>query len=156
MDLFYEPDKLNDPNYTIGVLLSEMISTFGKEAQKKAESICYRRGRSLGKKLAAHVASGSFQDAVETFVEAGKRGQLSVELADLSPTHAVVRGTKCPLGLEGRGRSICESAMEIDRGILEEISGEKIGLTVITTVAENAPCCEVRFELSGADEGKNR
>ena len=156
MDPFYDSEKMNDSNYTIGVLLSEMISTFGEEAKIKAEKICYRRGRALGKKLAAHAATGSFKGAVESFVEAGKRTQLSVELADLSPTYAVVRGSRCPLGLEGRGRNICESAMEIDRGILEEVSGKKIDLTVITTVAENDPCCEVRFELSGVDEGENR
>ena len=144
-DNHYDPKKLNDRDYTMGVLCSEFIEQFGEKAQKIISRICYERGLAVGKWFVKKEGN-SFENAIKAFVAATEKTKTPGKLISLEKCRAVVHGTVCPFGLNDRGRYICETMMAIDQGILEEASGKKIKYTVGKSLAAGDDYCEVVFE----------
>lgn len=148
MTVLYDPHRLFDANYALGVLCSEFAERFGAESGEIISRVCLERGRALGRKLASSIDEPSFENAVNAFVGASKRGRHPAELVSLEPDRAVVRGTGCPLALEGRGERICRLMMHMDQGILEEASGKPIRFTVRRSLADGDDHCDVCFEIA--------
>lgn len=149
MSIDYDPEELGDPIYAFGVLCSEFLDMFGAEAGEKISSLCHQMGAALGKKLRNVMGTDmSFEGAVRAFVKASERGSARTRLIALKNNRAVLEGTGCPYGLEGRGREICEAMMSVDRGVLETASGQEIQVTVMRTRADGDDHCEVVFEVA--------
>jgi len=148
MTVDYDPTLLSDPNYTFGVLCSEFYDRVGEKAAEIIMRVCYQRGLTLGKGLGKK-GEKSFEDAVELFVAASEKTKTPAQLISLEKNAAVFQGNGCPLGLKGRGRAICEMMMSLDRGIIEEASGQKVKIKVIKTMAAGDDFCEVLFEVEG-------
>lgn len=148
MTVDYDPTLLSDPNYTFGVLCSEFYDRVGEKAAEIIMRVCYQRGLTLGKGLGKK-GERSFEDAVKLFVAASEKTKTPAQLISLERNAAVFRGNGCPLGLKGRGRAICEMMMSLDRGIIEEASGQKVKIKVIKTIAAGDDFCEVLFEVEG-------
>lgn len=147
MAVSYDPDQLYDPNYTFGVICSEFLQEFGEKSNNIITRICHQRGLAIGSKFAARLEIRSFENAVNAFVAASEKSSAPAKLVFLEKGKAEIHGTFCPMGLNGRGRMICEMMMNVDRGILEEASGEQIRFTVNKTIAEGDDHCEVIFEI---------
>jgi hypothetical protein len=69
------------------------------------------------------------------------------KLISLERDKAVIHGSGCPLGLEKKGRVLCEMMMTLDQGIIEEASGKKIRFKINKTLAAEDVFCEVIFEV---------
>ena len=141
------PDKLYDANYFLGALCSEFLKQFGEKAESIISLFSYRRGLALGKAMAAKLEDKSFETAIKSFVAASEKSTAPAELISFEKNRAVIKGMVCPLGLNGNGREICEAMMNMDRGILEKMSGKRIKYTVNKTVAAGDDHCEVVFDV---------
>jgi predicted hydrocarbon binding protein len=147
MAVNYNPGKLYDTDYTLGILCSEFFVQFGEKAEKIISRICHQRGLALGERLVAKQKNKSFENAIKAFVAASEKSNAPAKLISLEKKRAVLQGTVCPMGLKGRGRKICETMMAMDQGILEKASGKKIKFTVNKTVAAGDNYCDVTFEV---------
>ncbi len=143
----YNTDRLVDFNYALAVVCSEFLSFCPAHAEEFIARLCHERGLALGELLAAKVGERSFRDAVLAFVAASEKSRAPASLVSLDTGKAVIRGTACPLGLEGRGREICEAMMFLDRGILEAASGETLRHVIVRSRAAGDEYCEVIFEV---------
>jgi len=144
----YDAEKLYDANYTIGVICSVFLREFGEAASGIISKICYERGLALGSRLGSGIQEKSFEAAVQAFVKASESSKYPAVLSFLTNEKAILHGTKCPLGLKGRGRAICEAMMTMDQGILERASDLKLDFIVNKTIAQGDENCEVIFEVS--------
>lgn len=146
MAVDYDPTLLSDPNYTLGVLCSEVYDRFGEEAREIISRICYQRGIALGKRF-LRKEEKSFENAAKAFVAVSEKTKTPGKLISLEKTRAVIEGSGCPLGLGNRGRPLCEMMMTLDQGIIEEASGNKIRFTINKTMATGDDFCAVIFEV---------
>lgn len=151
MTVNYDPEKLRDANYTLGVVCSAFLEKFGEKSKDIIARTCHQRGMAIGKLLEAKLKKKSFENAVHAFVNASKKGDAPAKLISLTSEKAVLQGTACPLGLNNRGRLICETMMAVDQGILERASKKHLTYTVKKTVAEGDDYCEVIFEVVRSD-----
>jgi hypothetical protein len=148
MIVSYNPDKLYDAGYFLGALCYEFLKQFGEKAESIISLFCYRRGLALGKVMAANLEDKTFETAIKAFVKASEKSRAPAKLISLEENRAVLNGTVCPFGLNGNGRKICEAMMNMDKGILEKVSGERIKCTVDKTIAAADNRCEVIFEVN--------
>lgn len=142
------PDSTNlvDPNHALGAVCAAMIDRFGQEAEALIAELCARRGLALGKKLAAAMPERSFSAGMEAFIAASRKSHTPAELISMTGTRAVVSGDRCPLGLEGKGLSVCRAMMAVDTGILQVACGAEIRVTIEKSVACGDDHCLVVFE----------
>lgn len=145
MSVHYDPERLDDANYTFGALCSEFLERFGEDAKEIISRVCYQRGVALGRRLLKK-EDKSFENAIKTFVMVSEKTKTPGKLISLEKDKAVLHGLGCPLGLEKKGRRLCEMMMTLDQGILEEASGKKVRFQVKKTLAAGDAFCEVIFE----------
>jgi predicted hydrocarbon binding protein len=138
--------KLVDPNHALGAVCAAMIDRFGGEAEAIIRDLCARRGLALGEKLASILSERSFRTGVEAFVAASLQSKTPAEIVSLTDRRAVVSGERCPLGLQGKGLSVCRAMMAMDTGILEVACGRPIRVTIEKSVAKGDDRCLVVFE----------
>ena len=148
MTITYDPDKLSDLSYTLGVLSSKFIEEFGEKAEEIVSEIFHQRGLALGKGFASKLGEKSFETTVKAFIAASKKSEAPGEIISLDEKRAVVKGAGCPFTLNGRGRKVCEAIMALDQGLMGVASGCKISVTVNRTLAEGDDHCEVVFEVA--------
>jgi predicted hydrocarbon binding protein len=148
MAVHYDPARLDDASYTLGTLCSEFYDRFGEEAREIISRICYQRGVALGKRFLKK-EDKSFENAIKAFVAFSEKTKTPGQLISLEKARAVIHGAGCPLGLNERGRSLCELMMILDQGIIEEASGRKIKFQINKTLAAGDAFCEVIFEVEG-------
>lgn len=147
----YDPEKLYDANYVIGVLCSEFLREYGEASRDLISRICYERGLALGKRLGSKMEDKSFENALRAFVRASEKSESPAVLVSLSEERAVLHGSACPLGLKNRGRPVCEAMMTMDQGILEGASNVKVGFRVVKSIAGGDENCEVVFEVQSSN-----
>jgi len=62
--------------------------------------------------------------------------------AEVRESEVVVKTPKCPYGLEGTSRELCEAMMNFDVRAVETI-GSNVTLQIVRTVAVGDPTCEL-------------
>jgi len=62
--------------------------------------------------------------------------------AEVRPSEVVIKVPKCPYGLEGTSRELCEALMAFDVKAIETL-GPKVTLKITKTVAAGDPYCEL-------------
>jgi hypothetical protein len=139
--------NLVDPNHAFGAVCAAMIDRFGEEAETIVTDLCVQRGLALGEKLASTMSERSFRAGVEAFVAASRKGRAVAELVSMTSNRAAIRGNRCPLGLEGKGLSVCKAMMAVDTRILQVACGREIRVTVEKSVANGDDYCLAVFEL---------
>jgi hypothetical protein len=138
--------NLVDPNHAFGAVCAAMIDRFGEEAETIIRDLCVRRGLALGEKLASTLSQRSFPLGMEAFVAASRQSKTPAEIVSLTNKRAVVTGERCPLGLQGKGLSVCRALMAVDTGILQVACGREIRVTIEKSVAKGDDHCLVIFE----------
>jgi len=146
MSVHYDPGRLDDANYTLGTLCSEFYERFGEKAKEIISRICYQRGVALGRRF-LRKEDKSFDNAIKAFVAVSEKTKTPGKLMSLERDKAIIHGSGCPLGLEKKGRPLCEMMMTLDHGIIEEASGRKIKFKINKTLAAEDAFCEVIFEV---------
>ncbi|MEJ2716401.1 MAG: hypothetical protein P8182_04570 [Deltaproteobacteria bacterium] len=138
--------NLVDPNHAFGALCAAMIDRFGEEAETIIRDLCARRGLALGETLASALSRRSFATGVEAFVAASQQSKTPAKIVSLTDKRAVVIGERCPLGLQGKGLSVCKALMAVDTGILQMACGQEIRVTIEKSVAKGDDHCLVILE----------
>jgi predicted hydrocarbon binding protein len=68
---------------------------------------------------------------------------MGVEIVELSDDKIHFKGSKCPLGIEGTSRELCEAMMGLDKSWMSAFLGQEVQIKVLKSVAAGDKICEV-------------
>jgi len=117
--------KVNTARDALALLSQKMFEKFGKEALADIESVWFKLGLTVGRKMEKSLPDNRLTTAASTFVEDGRKRGTNIEFLRLDDNGFCITGDSCGLGLTGKGRELCWACMGLDRGIFEAISGKK-------------------------------
>ena len=129
-------------------LLSRMVyRKYGDEVLPLIGEVCSKLGGSIGNQMRRNLDSFDLKSVGNAFLEGARQRKSPVTLLELTEKRFRVRSERCGLGLADAGRPICETMMNMDRGIFEAATGEAIDLSILKTVAAGDECCDVAIAL---------
>jgi predicted hydrocarbon binding protein len=144
--------KIQTPRDALAVLSLRFYEKFGKSALPLIEDVCYQLGRAIGLKMRAAHTDHSLGNMGQAFVDAARKRGINGQIIEKS-NHVFhftsAAGFRCRLGLNNKGREICEAIMGIDHGIFEAATGQAIRMEIVKSVAANDDCCETRYTVIG-------
>lgn len=138
--------KIDSLTAVIGELAKQMQQKYGDEALAVFTPILQEYGRHAGKRMTKKMADRDFPDRVAGWLEPLVSSGLS-EVVERNPTHVTIRGTACPLNLEGTNRALCDACMAIDQGLVSALAEDEITLTIEQSMARGDNSCVVHFTV---------
>ncbi len=136
--------NLDNPTAVIGELAKRVQEQYGKEALDLFKPILREYGFHGGSRLREKMAEKGFADRVEGWLKPIIKKGLC-EILDKGPAHVTVRGTTCPLNLEGSNQALCDACMSIDIGLVSALAEKEVTLKIDKSMARGDVCCLVRF-----------
>lgn len=142
--------KIDSPTAVIGALAMQFQAKYGDEALEIFKPILREYGRHAGSRLARKLADKAFPERVEAWLEPLTRQGLSeVELTE-DPSRVTIRGTDCPLNLEGSNKAVCDACMAIDEGLVSALAGHEVTMHIAQSMARGDARCVVHFDRTEA------
>jgi hypothetical protein len=142
-----EEFKVNTARDALALLTHKMYARYGRQALDIIGDVWHKLGQSIGEGMKRNLPDTRLVTAGQSFVGSGRKRGTKIDVLELNEKKLHIKGYRCALGLEGKGRDLCLACMECDKGIFEAATGSPLTMDIITTVADNADCCEVIFEL---------
>jgi hypothetical protein len=136
--------KIDSLTAVIGELAKQMQKKYGDEALEVFAPILKEYGRHAGKRQTKKLAARDFPDRVASWLEPLVSAGLS-EVVAHDPTHVTIRGTACPLNLEGTNRALCDACMAIDQGLVSALAEHEITLNIEQSMARGDKSCVVHL-----------
>lgn len=128
----------------IGELARELQNRYGDEPLSLFHPILREYGFHAGERLRETMEERTFPDRVEAWMAPLIRKGLA-GVVEKGPGHIRIRGTNCPLNLEGTNRVLCEACMGIDEGVAAALAGRDVTLTIEKSLAWGDDCCQVFY-----------
>lgn len=125
----------------IGSIAKAVDKKFGAEGRSLLRQVMGERGFEMGAMMKPLSPGEDFKSVGTFFAGAIKMFGVENE-AEVREGEVVVRAPKCPYGLEGTKRELCEAMMNFDARAVETI-GPNVTLQIVRTVAAGDPICEL-------------
>ncbi len=138
--------KIDNLTAVIGELAKQMQRKFGDEALEVFIPILKEYGLHAGNRLAKKMADRDFPDRVAGWLEPLIKAGFS-EIVERDPAHVTIRGTACPLNLEGTNRALCDACMSIDQGLVSALAESQITQRIEKSMARGDNSCLVHFSV---------
>ena len=139
--------KVNTARDALSLLTHKVYARYGREALVMIGDVWHKLGHSIGEKMKKNLPDTGLATAGRSFIDSGRKRGTKIDILELNEKKLHIKGYKCALGLEGKGRDLCVACMQCDKGIFEAATGSPLTMDIITTVADDADCCEVTFKL---------
>ncbi|MBI5921118.1 MAG: L-2-amino-thiazoline-4-carboxylic acid hydrolase [Betaproteobacteria bacterium] len=136
--------KIDSATAAIGEMARALQKKYGDEALEVIAPILREFGLHSGQRLAKKLADRDLAGRVEGWLEPIIKAGLC-EVTEKEPAHVAIRGTDCPLNLEGTNRALCEACMSIDQGLVSALAGKEITLKIEKSMARGDTSCVVHF-----------
>lgn len=131
----------------LALLTHKVYARYGREALDMIGDAWHKLGRSIGEKMKKNLPDTALATVGQSFVDSGRKRGAKIDVLELNENKIHIKGYSCALGLKGKGRDLCMVCMECDKGIFEAATERPLTMDIITTVADDADCCEVIFKL---------
>ena len=138
--------KIDSPTAVIGELARQLQSKYGDEALEIMAPILREYGLHSGRRILKKFPDRDLAGRVEGWLEPLIRTGLS-EVVEKGLRHVAIRGTDCPLNLEGTNRALCDTCMCIDEGLVSALAEKEITLKIERSMARGDDACLVRFSI---------
>lgn len=136
--------RIDSPTAVIGELAKQLQQKYGDEALALFGPILKEYGFHSGSRLARKLADQDFPERIEAWLEPlVKTGQS--EVVEKSPQRVSIRGTFCPLNLEGSNGLLCDTCMRIDEGLVSALAGKPVTVKIEESMARGDARCSVTF-----------
>lgn len=133
-----------------GALARLLYTKLGDAALPEIAAVFAELGRATGEKMRRDNPTAGFQTVMESFFGPAVTAGRAVVVEATDRTYEG-RSSRCTLGLEGAGRSVCEAVMALDQETLAAACGRPLTMEIKRTMAAGDDCCQVRFSIK--DEG---
>ena len=136
--------KIDSATAVIGELAKELQKKFGDQALEIMAPILREYGLHSGRRLLKKLAERDFAGRVAGWLEPVIAAGLC-EVVEKGPAHVAIRGTDCPLNLEGSNGALCNTCMCIDEGLVSALGEKEVTLRIERSMARGDNACLVRF-----------
>lgn len=127
------------------MLIREFYTKFGREALPIIRDVCGKQGKALGTKILKKVPDNRLSTVATAF--ASSFDPKGTQVISVTDELFQIQGTRCPFGLEGTSRELCEAVMAIDLEYFRAAVSDQIELDIKTTVAGGDSCCDTIYSL---------
>ncbi|MFA7280635.1 MAG: L-2-amino-thiazoline-4-carboxylic acid hydrolase [Sterolibacterium sp.] len=138
--------KIDSATAAIGEMARQLQKKYGDEALAIIAPILREYGLHSGQRLVKKLADRDLAGRVEGWLEPIIKAGLC-EVIVREPTHVAIRGTDCPLNLEGTNDALCNTCMRIDQGLVSALAEKEITLKIEKSLARGDGACEVHFSI---------
>jgi len=126
-----------------GAFAKAFYQRYGKEALPIISRVMSQGGVEWGKMAQQMVpAKGMTAYAASLKMISSIMG-MEVEIVELSDDRIHFKGSKCPLGIEGTSRELCEAMMDFDKSWMGTFLEQEGQINVLKCVAAGDEICEV-------------
>jgi hypothetical protein len=134
----------------MGSLARVLYERQGREVIPLITSLFGKLGSSAGARLKRKGGTQDFTTAVTTFFTPALQSKPPrAEFVDLTENSLIVKAFTCRIGLCGAGRELCEAVMELDREMINQITGEEVNMIIEKSLAAGDDCCLIKFSVIG-------
>lgn len=128
----------------IGRIVKAVDGKFGVEGRNLLRRVMGERGAEMGGMMKPLSPGEDFKSVGRFFAGAVKMFGVENEVA-VKEDAVVINVPKCPYGLEGTSRELCEAMMTFDVRAVETM-GPNVTLEIVKTVAVGDPQCELSIK----------
>jgi len=128
----------------IGRIAKAVDKKFGAEGRNLLRQVMGERGSETGEVMKPLSPGEDFKSVGTFFAGAVKMFGVENEV-EVKANEVVVKTLRCPYGLKGTNRQLCEAMMAFDKRAIETVS-PKVTMTVVKTVAAGDPQCELSIK----------
>lgn len=129
---------------SIGSIVKAVDKKFGAEGRDTLRQVKTQKGYEMGKQMKPMCPGEDFKSVGTFFVGIVKVFGVENEL-EVKEDGVVVKVQKCPYGLEGTSRELCEALMAFDMKFIETL-GPNVAMEIVKTVAVGDPRCELSIK----------
>jgi len=129
----------------IGALSKGFYEKYRKEALPIITDVMSRRGAEIGKLMQQNMPVKDMNDIAERFKMMEPMMGLAMEVVESSDDAFHVKMSRCPLGIEGTNRELCEALMSNDVNMVGSALGQEVEMKIIKSVAVGDKACEIIF-----------
>jgi predicted hydrocarbon binding protein len=130
-----------------GVLCKGFYQKDGKEALPIITGVMSRGGAEAGKVMGQSLPEKSMNAVANSFRMMGGLMGGMMEVVASSDDTFHLKMTRCPYGLEGAGKELCEAMMSGDVNMLSGALGKPVDMNIVKSVAVGDKACEVIFTM---------
>lgn len=129
----------------IGALSKGFYEKYRKEALPIITDVMSRRGAEIGKLMQQNMPVKDMNDIAERFKMMEPMMGLAMEVVESSDDAFHVKMSRCPLGIEGTNRELCEALMSNDVNMVGSALGQEVEMKIIKSIAVGDNECEIIF-----------
>jgi len=128
-------------NANVGLIAKAVDKKFGAGGRDVLRQVQSVEGVAMGKMLKLMSPGEDFKSVVTFYAQALEMFGVDIEV-EVKKDEVVVDVVKCPWGLEGTSRELCEAMMAFDVSWVKTMS-PNVTLEIVKTVAVGDPQCEL-------------
>jgi predicted hydrocarbon binding protein len=128
----------------IGRIAKAVDKKFGAEGRNLLRQVMGERGSEMGEMMKPLSPGEDFKSVGTFFAGAVKMFGVENEV-EVKEDEVIVKVPKCPYGLEGTNRGLCEAMMAFDMRAVGTL-GPKVTMEIVKTVAVGDPQCELSIK----------
>ena len=128
-------------NANVGLIAKAVDKKFGAGGRDVLRRVQSVEGVAMGKMLKLMSPGEGFNSVVTFYAQALEMFGVDIEV-EVKKDEVVVDVLKCPWGLEGTTRELCEAMMAFDVSWIKTMS-PNVTLEIVRTVAVGDPQCEL-------------
>lgn len=126
-----------------GAFAKAFYQRYGKEALPIITGVMSQSGVAWGKMAQQMVPAKGMRAYAESLKMISSIMGMRVEIIELSDDKIHFKGSKCPMGIEGTSRELCEAMMNFDKGWMSAFLGQERQIKVLKSIAAGDEICEV-------------
>jgi predicted hydrocarbon binding protein len=130
-----------------GALSRAFYEKYGKEALPIITGVMSRGGEEIGKVMGQNLPEKNMNAVANNFRMMGPMFGGMMEVVDSSNNSFHLKMARCPYGLEGAGREVCEAMMSGDVKMMASALGKKVEMKILKSVAVGDKVCEITFSI---------
>jgi predicted hydrocarbon binding protein len=126
-----------------GALSKSFYQKYGKEALPIVAGVMSQGGMEWGKLMQKMTPVKGMKAYGESFKAMSSMMGMGAEVVELSDNKLHFKMSKCPFGLEGTSKELCEAMMNLDKNMMSTFLGKQGEVKVLKTVAAGDKICEI-------------
>jgi len=126
-----------------GALSKSFYQKYGKEALPVIAGVMGQGGVEWGKLMQKMTPVKGMKTYGEAFKGMGSMMGMGLDVVELSDNKIHFKLSKCPFGIEGTSKELCEAMMNLDKAMMSTFLGKQGEVKVLKTVAAGDKLCEV-------------
>ena len=129
----------------MGMLSKSFYDKYGEEALPVITDVMSRRGANTGELMQQMNPVKDMNDIAERFKMMGPVMGGTMEVVESSVNAFRIRLSRCPLGIEGTNRKLCEALMSLDANMVSSALGQEVEMKILKSVAVGDKECEILY-----------